>query len=354
VRYRPSVRVVVVGATGNIGSSLVDALRAEPRVSSILGVARRLPDPRPDGVEYRAADVVTDSLGALFERADAVVHLAWAIQPSHDPETLERVNVRGSRRVFEAAANAGVPALVYGSSVGAYSAGPKDRPVDESWPTEGIPTSFYGRHKAATERLLDAFERERSGTRVIRIRPGLVFKAGAAEEIRRLFLGPLVPTPLLRRELIRVIPAIPGLRFQAVHSLDVADAYVRAIVQEASGAFNVAADPVLDPGELARHFGAVKLPVAPRAARAVTDLSWRLHLQPTPAGWVDLALGVPVMDCSRARNELGWSPRRTSLEALDDLLDGLRHARGEALPPLEPSRPGRGRQLATGVGTRRE
>jgi len=86
----------------------------------------------------------------------------------------------------------------------------------------------------------------------------------------------------------------------------------------------------------------------------VTDLSWRLHLQPTPAGWVDLALGVPVMDCSRARNELGWSPRRTSLEALDDLLDGLRHARGEALPPLEPSRPGRGRQLATGVGTRRE
>jgi nucleoside-diphosphate-sugar epimerase len=346
------VRVVVVGATGNIGSSLVEALRAEPRVTSIVGVARRLPTQRPSDVEYRSADVVTAPLEQLFEGADAVVHLAWAIQPSRDPATLERVNVQGSRRVFEAAGNAGVPALVYGSSVGAYSAGPKDRAVDESWPTNGIPTSFYGRHKAATERLLDDFERERPDTRVARIRPGLVFKAGAVEEIRRLFLGPLVPSPLLRRELIRVIPAIPGLRFQAVHSLDVADAYVRAIVREASGAFNVAADPVLDPDELAAHFGAVKLPLPKGIARAAADLSWRLHLQPTPAGWVDLALGVPVMDSSRARELLGWTPKRSSLDALDDLLDGLSHGRGEPLPPLEPSRPGRARELATGIGER--
>jgi nucleoside-diphosphate-sugar epimerase len=96
----------------------------------------------------------------------------------------------------------------------------------------------------------------------------------------------------------------------------------------------------------------VKVPVAQGVARAAADLTWRLHLQPTPAGWVDLALGVPVMDCSRARDELGWSPRRTSLDALDDLLEGLSQRRGESLPPLEPSRPGRARELATGVGER--
>jgi nucleoside-diphosphate-sugar epimerase len=303
-------------------------------------------------VELRAADIVRDALEPVFDGADAVVHLAWAIQPSHDLETLDRINLTGSRRVFRAVAQAGVPALVYGSSVGAYSAGPKDRAVDESWPTNGIPSSFYGRHKGATERLLDAFERERPETRVVRIRPGLVFKAGAAAEVRRLFLGPLVPTPLLRRELIRVIPAIPGLRFQAVHSFDVADAYVRAIVGNARGAFNVAADPVLDPDVLARHFGAVKLPMAPGLARAAAGLTWRLHLQPTPAGWVDLALGVPVMDCSRARNELGWVPQRTSLEALDDLIHGFSHGEGLPLPPLDPAPPGRIRELATGAGER--
>jgi UDP-glucose 4-epimerase len=347
------VRVVVVGATGNIGSSLVPALLGAPGVTSVVGVPRRLPRQSLPGVEHRCADVVTDELKPIFSGADAVVHLAWAIQPSHDLEALERVNVTGSRRVFEAAAGAGVRALVYGSSVGAYSAGPKDRAVPETWPTEGIPSSFYARHKAATEWLLDDLERERPEMRVVRIRPGLVFKAGAAAEVRRLFLGPLVPTPLLRPSLIRVVPAIPGLRFQAVHSLDVADAYVRALVGDAAGAFNVAADPVLDPDRLAGHFAAVKLPVPQALARAAADATWRLRLQPTPAGWVDLALGVPVMDCSRARRELGWVPRHTALEALDELLVALSRGTGEHLPPLEPAEPGRARELATVVDERR-
>ena len=346
------MRVVVVGCTGNIGSSLVDALRPHPHVSSIVGVARRTPDRPQPGVEFRAADITRDELEPIFRGADAVVHLAWAIQPSHDVATLDRINVTGSRRVFHAAGRADVPALVYGSSVGVYAAGPKDRAVDESWPTHGIPSSVYGRHKAATESLLDAFERERPAARVVRIRPGLVFKAAAAAEIRRLFLGPLVPSPLLRRGLIRVIPEIPNLRFQAVHSFDVADAYLRAIVGDATGAFNVAADPVLDPDVLAEHFSAVKLPVPPRLARTVASTTWRLHLQPTPAGWLDLALGVPVMDCSRARDELGWVPRRTSLEALADLVDGLSRDEGLPLPPLDPKQPGRARELAAGVGER--
>ncbi len=347
------MRVVVVGATGNIGSSLVRALLAEERVDSTVGVARRRPRDEPGGAEYRVADIATDDLAALFSGADVVVHLAWAIQPSRDRSLLERINLTGSQRVFDAVAAAGVPALVYGSSVGVYSPGPKDRATTEAWPTEGVRSSFYGRHKAAVEKMLDAFEREQPSIRVVRIRPGLVFKAGAASEIRRLFLGPLLPSPLLRPSLLRAVPAIPGLRFQAVHSADVADAYVRAIVGDADGAFNVAAEPVLDPDVLAEHFGAVKLPVPPALARALADATWRLHLQPTPAGWVDLALGVPVMDCSRARDQLGWVPRHTALEALDELLEGMSRGEGEPLPPLEPSEPGRVRELASGVGRRR-
>ena len=256
--------------------------------------------------------------------------------------------------MFAAVGEAGVPALVHGSSVGAYSAGPKDRAVDESWPVGGIPTSFYGRHKARAERMLTDLERESPRTRVVRMRPGLVFKGGAAAEIRRLFLGPLVPAPLLRRSLLRAVPAIPGLRFQAVHSDDVAGAYVQAIVGNAEGAFNVAADPVLDPEVLARHLGALRVPVPAGLARAVTDATWRLHVQPTPAGWLDLALGVPVMDTSRAARELGWAPRHTSLDALDELLDGLSAGRGEPTPPLDADRPGRVRELATGVGRRHD
>ena len=86
-------------------------------------------------VEWRGADVTTSDLRPHFEGADAVVHLAWLIQPGRDKPTLRAVNVDGSARVFRATAEAGVPALVYASSVGAYSPGPKDRTVDESWPT---------------------------------------------------------------------------------------------------------------------------------------------------------------------------------------------------------------------------
>jgi nucleoside-diphosphate-sugar epimerase len=87
---------------------------------------------------FVTADVARDDLAAIFDGADAVIHLAWLIQPSRDRAQTRSVNVDGSRRVFHAVAAAGVPALIHTSSVGAYSPGPKDRFVDESWPTGGI------------------------------------------------------------------------------------------------------------------------------------------------------------------------------------------------------------------------
>jgi nucleoside-diphosphate-sugar epimerase len=244
-----------------------------------------------------------------------------------------------------------VPSLVYASSVGAYSPGPKDRRVDESWPTDGIRTSFYSRHKAAVERILDRFEQERPGTRVVRLRPGLIFKREAATGIRRLFAGPFLPSPLLHPRLLPFVPDIPRLRFQGVHSRDVGEAYRLAIVGDVRGAFNVAAEPVLDPEELGRLLGARPVPVPRALARAAAALTWRLHLQPTPPGWLDLALGVPLLDVTRARDELGWEPRHTAGEALLELLAGMREAAGAPTPPLEAAG-GRLRELAGGVGSR--
>src|SRR5215216_3901996 len=154
------MRVVVTGATGNVGTSVVRALRLDERIDSIVGIARRLPQAQLEKVDWRAADIARDALEPLFEGADVVVHLAWLIQPSRDEATLRAANVDGSARVFAAAADAGARTIVHASSVGAYSPGPKDRAVDESWPTDGIQTSFYSRHKAEVERLLDRFEGE--------------------------------------------------------------------------------------------------------------------------------------------------------------------------------------------------
>jgi UDP-glucose 4-epimerase len=348
------MRVVVVGATGNVGTSLVPALAADAAVDSILGVARRLPALEFPKTEWARANIASDDLVPLLRGADAVVHLAWVIQPSHDLAAMWRINVEGSTRLFRAVGEAGVPALVYASSVGAYSSGPKREAVDESWPTNGIRTSFYARHKAEVERRLDRFEREHSSVRVVRLRPALIFKREAAEGVRRLFAGPFLLNPLVRPSLLPFIPNVPNLRFQAVHSYDVGEAYRLAVTRDVRGAFNVAAEPVLDPPEIARILGARTFPFPTGATRRLADLTWRLHLQPTPPGWVDLALGVPILDTTRARVELGWEPRRSAAEALLDLLQGLREGAGLDTPPLSPKTggPARVEELATGVGER--
>jgi nucleoside-diphosphate-sugar epimerase len=349
------MRIVVTGATGNAGTSVVEALAGDPGVDEIIGIARRTPAWNPPRTRWVSADVERHDLEPVFAGADVVIHLAWLIQPSRDAAELERVNVRGSRRVFETAARAGVGALVHASSVGVYSPGPKDRAVDESWPRNGIDSLFYARHKAEAERILDAVEAAHPRLRVVRLRPGLIFKREAAPEIRRLFAGPLLPGRLLRPGLLPVLPLPRGLVLQCVHGADVGEAYrLAALSPDARGAYNIAADPVLDPAALGHALGARPVEVPVRVVRALASATWHAHLQPTPPGWLDMGMAVPVMDTRRAREELGWTPRHSAIAALQQLLEGMRDPTGAPTPPLEPKAGGRLRlgEFRTGLGRR--
>ena len=188
----------------------------------------------------------------------------------------------------------------------------------------------------------------------MRLRPGLIFSREAASEIRRLFAGPLLPGSLVRRRLIPIVPKVERLVFQAVHSRDVARAYRLAITGDAAGAFNIAADPVIDSARLAELFSARQVRLSPRLARAAASAAFRLRLQPSEPGWLDMALAVPLMDTSRAREQLGWEPRRSAVDALSELLDGLRDGSGLETPPLEPGGAGplRAREFLSGLGAR--
>lgn len=343
------MRVVVVGASGNVGTSVLRALAREERVESILGVSRRVPQQQFEKTDWAGADISRDRLDTLFAGADVVVHLAWLIQPSHDEMHMWTTNVYGSRRVFAAAAAAGVGAIVYASSVGTYAPGPKDRGVDENWPTTGISTSAYSRHKAEVERELDEFEGEHPHIRVVRFRPAFIFKREAGSGVRRLFFGPFVPSPLLRPGLIPFVPAHPRFRFQAVHSYDVGDAYRRAIVGDVRGAFNIAAEPVLDGPTIARALRSRTLPLSPWLARAVFNVTWRLRMQPADGGWMDLAYNVPLLDAARARRELGWNADRDAVSALLEMTGGIADAAGIDTPPLTPEK-SRVEELRTRVG----
>jgi UDP-glucose 4-epimerase len=325
------MRIVVTGATGNVGTAVLRRLHAAPEVDSIVGIARRLPDdgaaPYSD-VAWHALDIGDrDSqprLATVFAGADAVIHLAWALQPNRDEAAMRRTNVVGTANVLAAAALSEVPQVVIASSVGAYSVGPKRRRVDESWPTGGVHSSHYARFKAINERAMDVFETEHPETVLTRLRPGLIFQAAAGVEIAGLFLGPNFPTRWLQSVRPKVLPVPSQFIVQAVHATDVADAYWRAVEQRVGGAFNIAAEPVLTPELIATAFGADRqIPLRASVLRALMNLTWRTRIQNTDPGWLDIATAVPLMSTERARTVLGWSPTISALDAMTEIVDAI-------------------------------
>lgn len=331
------MKVVVTGATGNVGTSVLRALAREPSVTEIVGIARRPAEFELDKVRLVLADVSKHDLQPLFAGASAVVHLAWMIQPERQVKLLERNNVQGSRNVFLATVAAGVPTLLYASSVGVYGPGPKNRTVEETWDTSGTPSSPYSQQKVAVERMLTGFEKQHPSLRVVRMRPALIFKRGAGSELRRRFLGPWVPRSVFKPSRIPVVPDVEGLRFQCVHGSDVAEAFRLALVSDVRGAFNLAAEPSLGPEQLAQVLDARRVRVSPKTLRTLTDVAYRLHLQRTSAGWLDMALQLPMMDTFRARNVLGWRPQWNAAQTLLEALEGVAQGAGLPTAPLKPA-----------------
>jgi nucleoside-diphosphate-sugar epimerase len=345
------VRVVIVGATGNAGTALVSALEDDPTVDEIVGIARRaaVPDRQHVKTRFVVGDMTRDDLTVWFRGADIVVHLAWFFQPTHRPEVTWSTNVGGSERVFAAAATTGVRALVYASSVGAYSPG-RGRVVDETWPTHSLPVAAYGREKAYVERLLDRFECEHPEVRVVRMRPAFLFTRAAASEQRRIFAGPFVPNFAVRTP---VLPYPAGLSFQALTTEDAAAAYRLAVVGDARGAFNLAADPVLDGSRLAAVLGARLVEVPPPVVRAALAAAWHLRLAPAEPGLFDLVSTLPTLDAGRARRELGWSTSASAMDAVRAFAAGMAAGAGADTAPLEPDGlAARARELRHGQGSR--
>jgi UDP-glucose 4-epimerase len=341
----PGMTVAITGASGNVGTALLRAL-AGTGVAEVRGLARRQPpDTAPyDEVHWYLTDLGQETseevLAEFLHGVDAVVHLAWALQPGRKPERLRKINVEGTRRVFDAAVAAGVPHVLHMSSLGVYSAGPPSRRITEDWPTEGVPSSQYSRDKVECERLVSELIAEHPDVVVSVTRPTLVLQPEAGSEIGRYFLGELglaaarlLPGPVARR-----LPLpLPSLFLSFVHADDVAAALVQLLDRRVPGAFNLSAEPALSADALAEALGTWRIPTPALVLRTALDVAFRAHLVPTEPGWLDLGLGVPLLESAKARTVLDWEPAHRADDVLREFVAALGRGEGSDSPLLEPA-----------------
>ncbi len=336
------MKVVVTGASGNVGTALLRALSGDR--CDIVGIARRIPEiacepyaaARWVRCDVGAADAV-EILRAAFAGADVLVHLAWAIHPRRDDPPMRRTNLDGSTNVLRAAAQTGVPHIIAASSVAAYTpAGRWDR-VSEEWTLSGVPGSAYSLGKVELEKQLDSFAVSRPSVRVARVRPCGIVQAEASAELADWILPPWLPRGILGRSLLPV-PVWPGFRLQVIHSADVAAAIRLIMRHQAAGAFNLAAEPLLRADTIADTFGGPGLPMPRRALGAAAWFGWRTGIQPLHPAWLVLADRACLVDTANARRDLGWTPRLRADEVCADLVEALRAGKAGHSPPLAPAR----------------
>ena len=330
--------VAVTGPTGEIGRSVLATLEESERVGRVLGMARRPFDPAEHGwtkTEYRQGDVLDrESVDRLVADADVVVHLAFIIFGDDRDETL-RVNLEGTRNVFEAAVAAGARRLVYTSSIAAYGFSP-DNPevVTEDVEPRGTDEFYYSAQKASLEGLLHELLDD-SSVEVYVLRPCIVGGPDAPalvnDVVKTFQIGGRLP---LERDLIEALPGAapvlpdPGTEFQLVHHDDCATAIVAAIEgRGAPGTFNVASSGTITMADIADALGWRTVPMPGIAVKGATELVKRLgRLLPQDLAWVNVARRSVIMDTDKARRELEWEPRYDAAEVLRQTIAGARTA----------------------------
>jgi UDP-glucose 4-epimerase len=331
------ITVAVTGPTGDIGRSLLRALERSREVRRIVGMGRRPFDPASEGLrktEYLQGDVLDPAaLARLIDGADVVVHLAFVIVGG--AEESRRVNLDGSRNVFEATVAAGAKRLVYTSSVAAYGFhADNPSPLTEIVPPRGTDSHYYSAQKAELERMLNELLTG-TPTDVYVFRPSIVAGPDALALIQNIpyvALSERMPSAVLRA--LELMPALkpvipdPGVPFQLVHHDDVATALRAAVLGRGTpGVYNLASPGTITLSDLADALGWYSIPLPELALDATAEIVTRLPFVPAEAQWIEALREPALMDTAKARRELRWRPRHDALGTLRGMVDAARSER---------------------------
>lgn len=312
------MQISITGAAGYLGTEIIKKLCNDKKIKSIIAIDRAPVTVAHEKVKSVVCDVNSPRMTKVLSGCSVVVHLAFIIGDSTNRPALYRVNVDGSRNVFEAAAEAGAKRLIVASSVAAYGYYPDNPAVmDEKSPLRGNPDNAYSDTKRLVELMLDDFEKRYPNITVVRFRPGVILGPNTRGGFRTMFELPFW---------IDFISDGPGFfsRTAVVHEDDVVDAFILAIKGKGKGAYNLAVEPHVSREQILKRSRQLPVRLLASLMGKLMALTYKLKLSNSPASDLIYMLYPIPASGKKARKEIGWRPKYSGLEALDELLKSIR------------------------------
>jgi UDP-glucose 4-epimerase len=305
-----AVRYLITGGSGYIGGRLINELSTREETELIIVLDVRPPTRQWPKTEFVKGDVRDRvAIKRLMEKheIEALVHLAFILNPIRDEAKMYDVDVNGTQAVLQAASDAGVEQVMATSSVAAYGAFPDNpKPIAEDWPVRGAPDFSYAKDKADADRVCQLWALEHPDSVMTIVRPAMVF-------------GPNVDNYFIRSfENNPFIPLLDGVEseFQLVHEDDVVSALIALLDGRHGGAYNLAGDGALTWRRAAELLGKKTRRISLKNMKRFNNLLWKLHVPRTeaPAGNLDFLRYPWVMSTEKLKSTTGWQPQYDALE----------------------------------------
>lgn len=292
------MKVLVTGSSSCLAQALLPVLCAHPAISAVTGADLRPPRFHHDKFRAWQLDIRDPQVTLLLAGNDALVHLAFVVLRGRmRARSMEQINVAASLALFDAARRAGIKRLVHVSTAAVYGSG---EALKESAPLNPLPGFLYALHKAELESRLEA---DIPGC--VRLRPHIILGPNAQPLLRRLLHQPFFVS----------LPD-PQPQLQCVHEADVARAILLAVLSDAHGPFNLAAEGCFSFREAVGQRHGASFPLPRAFARVALSAVWRLTGWGGEPAWIEGIARTLTLDSTRARRELGWQPRYNIAETL--------------------------------------
>jgi UDP-glucose 4-epimerase len=312
---------MVTGVSRYLGGRFTQLLQADPDITRVIGVDVVPPKHDLGDAEFVRADIRNPVIGKVIAQAevDTVVHMAVLATPldAGGRATMKEINVIGTMQLLAACQKApSVRKLVVKSSTAVYGSSPQDPAMfTEDLEPNALARTGYAKDSVEVEGYVRGFARRRPDVEVTTLRFAN-------------FVGPKVKTPLTSYFSLPVVPTVLGFdpRMQFVHERDGLEVLWRSTLEDHPGTFNIAGDGVVSLHQAIRRAGRPSVPLPRPATPWVGQVLRRLGVADFTAEQLRFLAYGRVVDTSRMKDVMGFTPRYSTREAFDDFVErqGLR------------------------------